>query len=400
MKLLARCILPIALLAACGQATEQTAPSETVLETPAAETPSETPASDEAFAKNDYTDTATWLCHPDKADDACDIDLTATLINADGTTETLTHEVAEDPAFDCFYFYPTVSLDETPNSDMTIGDEELSVIAAQFARYSSTCRLFAPLYRQITLSELRRRMAGAESAANPAMAMSDVRGSWKTYMRDHNNGRGVILVGHSQGANWILELMKQDLLESDVRDQIIAVHSIGVTAHKNGNGDSWKDLPVCASANDTGCLVNYVSFRSNVPPPETSRFGPASEEGRSICVNPTALRGTPYADAYMSTLAAGPEAGSVYGADVSTRFVKLPGLISASCTSNDTHDWLEITVNADPEDARIDDIPGDVVIAGMVQKDWGLHLIDVNLFMGDLVALAGSQADAWLAAQK
>ena len=396
MKPIKQILLPLVLLAACGQPASDTEPAET----PDAPAEVEAPTSDASFEKNNYTDMATWLCHPDKEGDACDIDLTATQINADGSTEILERSIAQDPGVDCFYYYPTVSLDETPNSDMTIGDEERSVIAAQFAQYGSTCRLFAPLYRQITLPELRRRMMGVESKANPVMAMGDIRDSWETYMRDHNNGRGVILVGHSQGAGWILELMKQDLLESDVRDQIIAVHSIGVTAQKNGSGDSWQDMPLCTSASDTGCLVNYVSFRSNVPPPGSSRFGPAGEEGRAACVNPTALRGTEYADAYMSTRAAESNGGSAYGVDVSTRYVKIPGLISASCTSNDTHDWLEITVNGDPADARVDDIPGDVVIAGQVQKDWGLHLIDMNLFMGDLVALASSQGDAWLAAQE
>ena len=41
---------------------------------------------------------------------------------------------------DCFYVYPTVSLDQTGNSDMTAGPEEHGVILQQFARFSSVCR--------------------------------------------------------------------------------------------------------------------------------------------------------------------------------------------------------------------------------------------------------------------
>jgi hypothetical protein len=33
----------------------------------------------------------------------------------------------------------------------------------------------------------------------------------------------------------------------------------------------------------------------------------------------------------------------------------------------------------------------------MTLTDWGLHLIDVNLAMGDLVDLVGSQSQAYLA---
>ena len=41
------------------------------------------------------------------------------------------------------------------NSDMTAGPEEHGVILQQFARFASVCRVYAPLYRQVTLTALR-----------------------------------------------------------------------------------------------------------------------------------------------------------------------------------------------------------------------------------------------------
>ena len=38
---------------------------------------------------------------------------------------------------------------------------------------------------------------------------------------------------------------------------------------------------------------------------------------------------------------------------------------------------------------------GDVMVSGQPLKDWGLHLIDVNLEMGDLNALVARQAKAY-----
>jgi hypothetical protein len=46
------------------------------------------------------------------------------------------------------------------------------------------------------------------------------------------------------------------------------------------------------------------------------------------------------------------------------------------------------------------DIPGDIVFGGAVQKDWGLHLIDANLFMGNLVDLVGEEGKAWVASKR
>jgi hypothetical protein len=41
-----------------------------------------------------------------------------------------------------------------------------------------------------------------------------------------------------------------------------------------------------------------------------------------------------------------------------------------------------------------------VVVNGQVFADWGLHLIDVNLAMGNLIDIVGQQSKAYLAAQK
>ena len=105
--------------------------------------------------KNDYADTKNWLCLPGRTDDACSADESATIIAADGTT---THEAfVRNPKakIDCFYVYPTVSLEPTGNADMNAGPMEKSVVAQQFARFGAVCRTYAPLYRQVTLSALR-----------------------------------------------------------------------------------------------------------------------------------------------------------------------------------------------------------------------------------------------------
>ena len=79
-----------------------------------------------------------------------------------------------------------------------------------------------------------------------------------------------------------------------------------------------------------------------------------------------------------------------------TPFVTLPGLLSGQCVSKDGFNYLEAHVNADPADPRTDDIAGDVKLPnGGVSADWGLHLIDVSLFMGNLIAIVRDQAAAY-----
>jgi hypothetical protein len=74
--------------------------------------------------------------------------------------------------------------------------------------------------------------------------------------------------------------------------------------------------------------------------------------------------------------------------------VTLPGFLTARCAERDGFSYLEVTVNGNPADPRIDDIGGDLT------PDWGLHLVDVNLAMGDLVALARRQTAGYCARRR
>lgn len=147
--------------------------------------------------------------------------------------------------------------------------------------------------------------------------------------------------------------------------------------------------------------MTYVSFRADVPPPTKTRFARSAATGMQVaCTNPAALGGgSAPLDAYLPTGSLVGSAPSFEwsqgGAPVTTNFVKLPGLISGACVVKDGASYFEATVNGDPADARTDTIPGDVMVGPQRLDDWGLHLIDMNLALGDLVKLAETQYGAW-----
>lgn len=381
-------VLTLAIALAAGQAP---APAQTA----------EGAASQSAAVRNDYGKPETWLCRPGRQD-ACAVDLTSTVINSNGSMKKETFTPAKNPPIDCFYVYPTVSLDPTPNSDMDAGPEELSVVRAQFARFGSQCRLFAPLYRQVTLTALRAGMAGKPMPADRTLGYNDVRDAWNYYLENDNNGRGVILVGHSQGSGVLTQLIRNEIEGKPVQARIISAMLIGsgiqVPKGKDAGG-TFSQMPLCRAPEQTGCIVTYASFRSNVPPPANSRFGMARGENmEAACTNPAALGGgSAPLHAYLSTMFQNsPGAWVTPEKPVDTPFVSLPGLLTGECVSNERGSYLAVTVHGNPADPRIDDIPGDVVTNGKVQQDWGLHLIDVHLAMGNLVELAGRQAKAYL----
>lgn len=383
--------------------TPQAAPPATA---PAAPAPVAPPAPQFApIPAPDYNSDAGWLCRPGRQD-ACKADQNVTVIAANGKAKIVKFKADPAPLYDCFYVYPTVSLDPTPNSDLNIGDEERNVAAAQAARFTSKCRVFAPLYRQVTLTALRDVMAGKPTAADRKLAYLDVEAAWYNYLKRDNAGRGVVLVGHSQGAG-ILKQLVAGLIEkdADMKRKLIAAYLIGTNVAVPPGGDvggDFKSTRLCRSMNQYGCVVTYVSFRADSPPPENSRFGRIADQPGMVaaCTNPAALGGgKAVTDAIFSAkgagLASAPMGDWAAGVAVTTPFVSVPGLISAECVSNGGFNYLAVTVNADPGDPRTDTIVGDVVVNGTVLKDWGLHLIDMPVEMGNLVSLSEYQAAAW-----
>jgi hypothetical protein len=59
-----------------------------------------------------------------------------------------------------------------------------------------------------------------------------------------------------------------------------------------------------------------------------------------------------------------------------------------------------VSVHPTAGGARTNDTSGDVVVNGQVLQDWGLHLIDANLTMGNLVAIVGDETKTYLARGK
>jgi len=356
--------------------------------------------------RNDYSDGSNWLCRPGRKagdKDACNVDLSATVVAADGAVGIEKWQSNPKADIDCFYVYPTVSLDATPNSDMNAGPEELNVVQQQFARFGSQCRLYAPLYRQVTLTALQSLLAGKPVAINAALVYNDVLDAWKYYLEHDNKGRGVVLIGHSQGSNVLTQLIAQEIDGKPVQSKLVSALLLGwnVAVPKERDvGGAFKNIPLCHAVNQTGCAIVYASFRANSPPPATTLFGKVPGENmQAACVNPAAIGGGPgELNAYLSaTLRAG-DANS-WAKDkepVSTPFVKVPGLLSAECINSDAGSYLAVTVSSNPADPRVDDITGDVIVNGAVRKEWGLHLIDVNLSIGNLVGIVAEQAKMFL----
>jgi hypothetical protein len=358
---------------------------------------------------NDYGQAETWLCVPGH-NAACEANLDTTVIAANGTTRLEKFTPARAPAIDCFYVYPTVSRDPGIVSTMTAAAEELGVVAQQFARFGQVCRPFAPLYRQFTLTALVARMSGHPLAGkvDPKTGYLDIVNAWNYYLEHYNNGRGVVLIGHSQGSGVLTELIKHEIEGKPAQAKLVSAILMGtrvqVPTGKDAGGD-FASLPLCHKSSQIGCLITYASFRAAAPPDATTLFGKSGGPGlEAACVNPAALAGgAGTANSYFAVKNQIVDASSqvewVKGKPITTPFVATPGLVSAECKHNDLATYLAVTVHPTANAPRTADIPGDVIAGGGIRPEWGLHLIDANLFMGNLIAIVRDEAAAYARAK-
>jgi hypothetical protein len=375
--------------AACGDDGDSGTAETTTTEVPAEEVEPEPVDAYPDHQPDQYAGTSSWICHPDLADDPCR-DLATTVIEPDGSRRVDALEPAEDPAFDCFYAYPTTSGDPGPLSDLDVDETEIDTVRAQVARFSTVCRVFAPAYRQVTLTGL----GGGATAEDREVAYGDVLDAWKTYVVEANEGLGVVLLGHSQGAGYLRRVLAEEVEGHDgLRSLLVSAALLGsaVTVPEGELvGGDLEQIPACEHGDQVGCVMSWASFPAEEPPTEATRFGRTSQEGReALCTDPAALVGEGVVvGAVLPTKVT--LVGGIEGfEDLGTPFVSLPRSLRTSCERAGGATYLAVAL-ADPDDAR--------PVAGLMEQRlgpaWGLHLLDASIAQDELISILARQAEA------
>jgi hypothetical protein len=296
--------------------------------------------------------------------------------------------VPQDPPIDCFYVYPTVSEEHRGNADLVVNPPERETAITQAARFSHVCRVYAPLYRQTTAYSYQYH-------GDRKLAYADVLAAWRDYLAHYNDGRGVVLIGHSQGSFMLEQLIREQIDDSpSALKRLVSAILLGgdvVVTDGSTTGGSFRHIPACSSATETGCVVAYSSW-SRTPPPDASlQYVSPGTKQHVLCVNPAAPGST--APTPITPIFAGinPQLIVPYGSRyVAYHWVEFPGLYTARCVRVGSRAWLLVS--------RLN-THGD--IRPMVQEALGptdgLHAADVNIALANLVALVASQARAWLA---
>jgi hypothetical protein len=339
--------------------------------------------------------TTVWLCRPGQAEDPCAYDTATTTVTAQGATSISTPTPAPTaPRFDCFYVYPTSSTEPGNNADLTVQSSEIDVAVAQASQFSRVCDVWAPMYRQATEAALTD--GAALRPAVIATAYDSLLSAWKDFLAHHDDGKPIVFIGHSQGAAMLIKLLRAQVDPSPtLRKRMVSAIILGGNVQVPVGADvggSFRSIPTCRSAAQTSCVIAYSSF--GAPPPADAVFGRPGQ-GVSLQSGQTVSQGEQVACVNPVTFSG--QAGdlqplfprvttSVRQVQVTTPWVSFPGLYTAQCEQGDGATWLQVTATAAPGDPR-----SVVANSPALGPNWGYHLEDVNLALGNLVADVGRE---------
>jgi|GEM_PF-591632 len=370
------------------------------------------------FAGPASAEPTVWLCKPGQADNPCAGTLAgSSFLPPDPLavpplgvrTEPLPFTAASDPPVDCFYLYPTQSPQPGPNADLS-KDQPIRGVAVNQARmFSRICDVYAPMYRQYTLDALD----GPISDEVRDIAYNSALDAWNDYMDNYNNGRGVVIVAHSQGTSHMARLLAEEVDNSPaVRKKIISAILPGANVYvpKGGVvGGQFQNIPACEAGDQVGCVIAYSMFKRGAGerPSDTSSFGwvdsgywinPAPRPDKDLyevmCVNPGDLSGD---NGVLNPLANLP--AFVGLPEGNAPWQVMPDFYRGECRTATTPTkgnvrWLNVEDIRKPGDNRQD--ISQLVISG----GGNLHTADVNLALGNLIDIAASQSRAYVTAER
>lgn len=182
---------------------------------------------------------------------------------------------------DVFYAYPTIYLDsDPPNMDISNEKNRQDVIDkmnSQMGLYSPYTNIFTPYYQQMYRDGFNDLPAD-EATELLNIAYQDIADAFSYYMENLNNGRPFILVGHSQGAGILVDLLRKEFQNSSYINKMVAAYTTGVSIMPTDTVDyPW--IKIAQTATDLGVVITYNTLN------DTS-FVSSSFTTGALCVNP------------------------------------------------------------------------------------------------------------------
>jgi hypothetical protein len=307
-------------------------------------------------APPNYSDLKYWAASPHKAD------------AGDQIPAFLKDEKRETQA-DVFFIHPTIYDNDADSASWNawLNDEKVNTetdnttILLQASVFNGSSRVFAPRYRQANM-EVFYKMGTPRATEAFDLAYSDVKTAFQCYLKNENNGRPIVIAGHSQGALHAILLLKEFFDGTPLQKQLVCAYIPGYPIKK----EDFKSIPASEKPEQTGC---FAAWRSYIKGEMPKRVEP--EKGNSICVNPLTW------NTYNDWASPEQHKGIMLGFESI-----IPNTLSTGIEPNTKILWV--------------DVPPQIL--EMLEKKKDLHIYDINLFWMNIRENVKLRIDVWLKA--
>jgi hypothetical protein len=341
-----------------------------------------------------------WICKPGQADDLCAGTIQGSTLPPPGESpEPLGYTRPKRRPIDCFYLYPTQSEQPGPNSNLDKDPPIRRVVVQQARMFSSLCKVYAPMYRQVTLN-------GNQAAYNPSVetAYRSARAAFRDFLQNHNRNRGFIMIGHSQGSAHTARLIAE-LIDPNPRLRKRFVGAIAPGANISvpiGKpvGGLFENVPACTRVGQHGCVIAFSTF--NADPGPSAPFSrvdvgywiypeprPDATRYEVMCTNPARLDG---GNGVLEPLANLDYLVSAPPQETPAPWRGQPDYYRVSCKRQGGAHWLHLSKLNLSGDARPD-------LGSFLASGSNYHVPEVNLAEGNLLTIARLQARSFAAKQ-
>jgi len=222
----------------------------------------------------DYSKLDFWAAHPLKKD------------SADVTPSAEMKDLQESAKADVFFLHPTTYTGKWGQNkwNAPVDDAELNestdenTIKNQATIFNACYKIYAPRYRQAHYTSYTNEKLSLEAKQAFELAYSDVKRAFEYYLTNHNNGRPILIAGHSQGTTHGQRLMKEFFDGTPLQKQLVAAYLPGLPVHSK----QYNEIPPCDSSSQIGCINSWRTMKTGHYP----KYHNEIDNDDVICVNP------------------------------------------------------------------------------------------------------------------
>lgn len=173
--------------------------------------------------------------------------------------------------FNIFCIYPTIpkggGFGAKTNPLAFDSNEVRPIVLDMFSQYGKYGKLFVPYYRQANVATFTNPGNKKNQALALDTALVDVIASFNYFLQNHNNGKKIILLGHSQGSVLLAMMLRffertNPSILNNIAFSVLPGFQTGPHTAKGKSTAGWfEKYSICQTPEEVNCMMTWQTYR-------------------------------------------------------------------------------------------------------------------------------------------